>query len=50
MYNFIHLFTAVLDLHCCLGFSLVALSGGLLFIAVQGLLIAAASAVVEYRL
>ena len=32
--NFIHLFKAMLVLHCCMGFSLVAASRGLLLVAV----------------
>ena len=40
----------MLGLHCCLGFSLVAESRGYSPVAVCGLLIAAASLVVEHRL
>ena len=36
-------FLAVLGLHCCVGFSLVVVSGGYSLVAVVGLLIAVAS-------
>ena len=42
---FIYLFLAVLGLHCCLGFSLVAVSGGCSVVAVCGLLIEVVSLV-----
>ena len=41
---------AVLGLCCCAGFSLVAASGGRLFVVVRGLLIVLASLVEEYGL
>ena len=47
---FICLLLAVLGLHCCTGFSLVAASRGYSLVAVRGLLIAAASLVVEHGL
>ena len=45
-----HLFLAVLGLHCCVGFSLVAMSRGYSVIAIHRLLTAAASLVAEHRL
>ena len=45
-----HLFLAVLGLHCCMGFSLVAASSSYSLVAVHGLLIAVASLVVKHRL
>ena len=42
-------FLAVLNLHCCVGFLLVAVSGGYSLVAALGLLIAVVS-FVEYRL
>ena len=48
--NFINLFLAVLGLHCCVGFSLVAVNGGYSLVAVHGLLTAVASLVGEHRL
>ena len=47
---FICLFLPVLGLHCCAGFSLVAVSGGYCLVAVLRLLTAVASLVVEHRL
>ena len=47
---FIHLFLAVLGLHCCSGFSLVVMSGGYSPAAVRGLLIVVASLAAEYEL
>ena len=41
------LFLAVLGLHCCVGFSLVAASEGYWLVAVLGLLTAAASPAVK---
>ena len=46
----IHLFLAVLGLHCCVGFSLAVVSGGSSPVVVQGLLIAVTSLIVELRL
>ena len=43
--NLIYLFLAVLGFHCCVGFSLVAMSKGYFLVVVCGLLIAAASRV-----
>ena len=45
---FMYLFSAVLDLHCCLGFSLVAVSGGYSVIVAHGFLIAVASLVTQH--
>lgn len=45
----IYLFTAVLDLHCCMGFSLVLASGIYSLVAVHGLLIEAAALAAEHR-
>ena len=47
---FINLFFAVLGLHCCMDFSLVVTSGELFFIVECGLLIVAASLLVEQGL
>ena len=47
--NFIYLFLAVLGLRCCVGFSLVAASGGYPPAAVHRLLTAVASLVAEHR-
>jgi len=47
---FIYLFWAVLGLHCCMGFSLVAASRGYLLIAGWGVLIAVASLVAGHGL
>ena len=47
--NFVYLFLAVLGLHCCSGFSLVAESGGYFLVVMSGLLIAVAP-LVELRL
>ena len=44
-----YLFFAVRGLHCCVGFSLVAASGGY-SVAVRGLLTVVASLIVEHRL
>ena len=44
------LFLAVLNLHCCLGFSLSAVSGGYSLVAVHGILIVVASLVAEHGL
>ena len=41
---------AVLGLHCCVGFSLVAASGGYSLVVVRRLLVAVASLVVEHVL
>ena len=43
LYNFIYLFLVMLDLHCCVGFSLDAANGGYSLVAVLGLLTAVAS-------
>ena len=43
-------FLAVLGLRCCAGFSLVVVSGAYSLVATCGLLIAAASLIVERRL
>ena len=50
--NFInlHLFLAVLSLHCCAGFSVVAASRGYSLVALHGLLSAVVSLAVEHRL
>ena len=50
IHSFIHSFLAVLGLCCCLGFSLVAASGGYSLVAVSRLLIVLASLVVERSL
>ena len=52
MHIYIYLFLAVLGLHCCVDFSLVVKSGSRSYspVAVQGLLTAAASLVVEHGL
>ena len=47
---FIYLFLAVLGLHCCVGFSLVAVSKGKSLVVVCRLLIVAASLVRKHRL
>ena len=47
---FIYLFLAAFSLHCCMQLSLVVASGGLLFVAVHGLLIAVAFLVAEHGL
>ena len=44
------LFLAVLNFHCCMGFVLVAASGGYSVVSACMLLKAVASLVVEYRL
>ena len=49
-YLFVHLFLAALGLRCCMGFSLVALSGGYSLVPVLRLLIVVASFVAEHRL
>ena len=50
-YDFINLlFLAVLNLLCCMDFSLVPPSGGYSLVAVHGLFIAVASLVAEHRL
>ena len=41
---------AVLGLHCCMGFSLVAASGGFALVVVRRLLVAVASLVAEHGL
>jgi len=46
---FIYLFLAVLGLHRCMGFSLVAASGGHCLVAACRLLFAVASLTVEHR-
>ena len=48
--SFIYLFWAVLGLHCCTGFSLVAASGDYSLAVVSRLLIVVASFVSEHRL
>ena len=48
--DFIYLFMALLGFPCCAGFSLVAVSGSLLFVAACGLLVAVASLLMEHRL
>ena len=48
--DFIYLFMAMLGFRCCAGFPLVAVSGGLFFVAACGLLLAAASLLMEHRL
>ena len=45
--NFVSLFLAVLGLHCCSGFSLVAESGGYFLVVMSDLLIAVAPLFVE---
>lgn len=45
-----YLFSAVLNLHSCVGFSLIEASGGYSLLAMRGLLIAAAFLVVGHRL
>ena len=47
---YVFLFLAVLDLHCCSGFSLVAGNKDYSLVAVLGLLIAVASLLTEHRL
>ena len=46
----IFLFLAVLGVSCCLGFSFVAARKGFSLVAALGLLVVAASLVVEHRL
>ena len=46
--NFIYLFLAVLGLCCCIGFSLVGVSGGYSLVAVPRLLTTVAFLVVEH--
>ena len=46
---FIYLFLATLGLHCCMGFSPVAVSQGYSLAVVPRLLIAVASLVAEHR-
>ena len=46
---FVYLLT-VLGLHCCLGFSLVVVSGGYALVVVREFLIVMASFVVQHRL
>ena len=48
LYNFIYLFLAVLGLCCCVGFSLVAESGGYSLVVMHGLLIAVVFLVVKH--
>ena len=43
------LLLAVLGVHCCAGFALVAVSGGYTPVALQGFLVAVASLVVEHH-
>ena len=45
-----YLLLAVLDLCCCLGFTLLVVSGGYALVAACGLFIAAASLVAEHGL
>ena len=45
----INLFLAVIDLHCCEGFSLVVPSRGYSLVSMCGLLIEVASLIVESR-
>ena len=47
---FVFSFLAVLGLHCCMSFSLVVATRGYIAIVVYGLLIEAASPVVEHEL
>ena len=51
-HNFVdlYLFLAVLGLHCCSGFPVVAASRGYSLAAVHGLLIAVVSLAMEHRL
>ena len=46
---FIYLFVAVLGLHCCVGFSLVAASGGYFLVVARGLLTGVASPIENHR-
>ena len=48
--NFVYLFLAVIGLHCCSSFSLVAKSGSCFQVVMSGLLVAVAVLVVELRL
>ena len=48
--NFIYLYVAVLDLGCCPGFALLAVSGVYCLVAALGLHISVASLVAEYGL
>ena len=48
--NFIYLFLSVLDISCCMRFSLVNKSGGYSLVVVNGPLIAVASLVSEHGL
>ena len=50
LFLYIYLFLSVLGLCCCMGFSLVAASGGYSLVAVLGLLIAGASPVADHGL
>ena len=49
-FKIIYLFLAVLDLHCCVGFSASVVSRGYSLAAVRRLLIVVASLVAEHRL
>ena len=49
-YFHFYLFFAVRGLHCCVGFSLVAASGGYSLVVLHGLLIVVASLVGEHGL
>ena len=48
--NFIYLFSAVLGLHCCMGFSTVLGSGVSFLVVLLGLITVVASLVAEHRL
>ena len=50
IFKVIYLFSAVLDLHCCVGFSVIVVSRGYSLAAVHRLLIVVASLVAEHRL
>ena len=45
-----YLFLIMLGLHCCVGFSLVVVTGGYSLVAVRGLLVELASLVAEHGL
>ena len=50
IFNFIYLFLAVLGLHCCSGFSLVAASKGYSLVTMLEFLIVVAPLAAEHRL
>ena len=50
VFLFLNLFLAVLDLHCCVGFSLIVASGSYSLVTMHRLLIAVFSLVAEHRL